>query len=59
MAEVNQDLREILDEAGEEDQTEENLQVVENVFDATADLLSDPNIPVEEDVSEQALDFQL
>ena len=57
MGEVNQGLREVIDEAGEEDQTEENLQVVTSVFTTTAALLSEPTVPVEEDVSEQALDF--
>ena len=57
MGEINQDLRESIDEAGEEDQTEENLQVVTSVFTTTAALLSEPTVPVEEDVSEQAFDF--
>ena len=57
MGEVNQDLREVIDEAGEEDQTVENLQVVANVFTTTAALLSEANIPVDEDVSDQVLDF--
>ena len=57
MGEVNQGLREIIDEAGEEDQTEENLQVVASVFTTTAALLSEPTVPVEVDVSEQVLDF--
>ena len=57
VGEVNQDLREIINEAGEEDQTVENLQVVTSVFTTTAALLSDPTIPVEEDVSEQAFDY--
>ena len=57
MGEVNQDLREVIDEAGEEDQTVENLQVVASVFTTTAALLSEPTILVEEDVSEQVLDF--
>ena len=55
MGEVNQDLREVIDEAGEEDQTVENLQVVASVFTTTAALLSNPTIRVEEDVSEQLI----
>ena len=57
MGEVNQELREVVDEAGEEDQTVENLQVVASVFTTTAALLSEPTISVDEDVSEQAFDF--
>ena len=57
VGEVNQDLREIINEAGVEDQTVENLQVVTSVFTTTAALLSEPTIPVEEDVSEQAFDY--
>ena len=53
MGEVNQDLREVIDETGEEDQTVENLQVVANIFIATTALLSEPTVFIEEDVSEK------
>ena len=51
MGEVNQDLRDIIGEAEEEDQTAENLEVVTNVFISTADVLSGPTAVVEEAVS--------
>ena len=62
VGQVNQNLREIIDRAGEEDQTMENAQVVMTVFSRTAALLSQPTVDVEEDVSELAIvifDFQL
>ena len=51
VVEVNQDLRDIIDQAGEEDQTEANLEVVASVFTSTAGLLSEPTVVVEEAVS--------
>ena len=53
VGEVNQDLREVIDEAGEEDQTVENLQVVGNIFTATTALLSEPTVFIEAEVSEK------
>ena len=51
MGAVNQNLRDIIDQAGEEDQTEENFGAVAFVFISTADVLSEPTVVVEEAVS--------
>ena len=55
MGQVNQNLREIIEGAGEEDQTMENAQIVMTVFSRTAALLSQPTVVVEIDVSELAI----